>query len=61
MLGLEVRFNDTDRVLSNAHAVLVLDVEDGTLLISSTDELRHGQCVTVSIIPTVVTVHLHSL
>ena len=56
-----VRFHGTDRVLSNAHAVLVLDVEDGTLLISSTDELVHEQCVTVNIIRTVVTVHLHSL
>ena len=56
-----VRFDGTDRVLSNAHAVLVLDMEDGTLLISSTDELIHGRCVTVSIIRTVVTVNLHSL
>ena len=34
-----VRLDGTDRVLSNAHAMLVLDVEDRTLLISSTDEL----------------------
>ena len=44
MLGLEVRFNDTDRVLSNAHAGVVLYFEDRALSIRSVDVLVHERC-----------------
>jgi hypothetical protein len=45
MLGLEVRFNDTDRVLMNAHAGFVHNFEDRALSIRSVDVLVHERCV----------------